>query len=368
MGIVDVTQMWSRDGGTKATDEKDFTFRAHQRTRGFQVLTDDPETSQIDVENAAGLPILGELYPGSTYVRCTNVKVTRLGPIFWLAEATYEGDNEFELNRPIIKKGNKTTSEPLDRDWFGAPIVNVQGEPVEGLSRDVSDTVITVTRNFEEINDDLVLDYLEATNSDVWYGYAPGRVRMTAYTAEQMFRNERDVDGYWRVTATMECRRGYGDTPPAAAWFKRWRNEGLYERVGPIVTIAAPDQTGGTQATAVATVINKKIATISVTNQGSGYTSAPTITISTSGHPGVTGAGATATAVVNNGRVRSINVGSQGDDYNFGLVRAVDDNNVAMTKPVLLKYDGTREYDANNAVFLFAQVYGSLPYNALGLL
>jgi hypothetical protein len=288
MAVVDVTQMWSRDGGSISTNPKDFTFLAIQRTRGFQVLTDDPDTSHIEVENAVDVRELGELYPGSTYARCVSLKPTRLGPVFWLVEASYEGDNEFELNRPIIRKASVTSSEPIDRDWNGRAIVNVNDEAVEGLSRDVSDTVITVTRNFESVNDDLVLDYLEATNSDTWYGYTVGRARLTSYQAEQMFRNERDVTGYWKVTATIQCRRGYGDTTPDKAWHKRYRNEGLYEKV----TIA-------------------------------------------------------------------------GSDY---ILRAVDDAGAPVTKPVLLKEDGTRETDPDNAHFLFAQVYGSLPYNALGLL
>lgn len=39
-----------------------------------------------------------------------------------------------------------------------------------------------------------------------------------------------------------------------------------------------------------------------------------------------------------------------------------------ITKPVLLKEDGTRETDPENAHWLFFQTLGSLPFNALGLL
>lgn len=291
MAVVDVTQMWSRDGGTISTNPKDFTFVGIQRTRGFQVLVDDPDTTQIEVENATGLPRLRDLYPGSTYARCVSLKPTRLGPIFWLVEASYEGDNEFELNRPIIKKGSVTSSEPIDRDWNGNAIVNVNNEPVDGLSRDVSDTVITITRNFATISDDTVLDYLEATNSDTWYGYSPGRAKLTSYQADQMFRNERDTTGYWKVTATIQCRRGYGDTTPAQAWYKRVRNEGMLEKVAG--TMISPDPI-------------------------------------------------------------------------FPAV--VPFTQTPVTKPILLNANGYREDDPENAHFLFFQVYGSLPYNALGLL
>jgi hypothetical protein len=39
-----------------------------------------------------------------------------------------------------------------------------------------------------------------------------------------------------------------------------------------------------------------------------------------------------------------------------------------MTRPVLLKQDGTVETEKENAFWLEVQRYGSLPYNALGLL
>jgi hypothetical protein len=50
------------------------------------------------------------------------------------------------------------------------------------------------------------------------------------------------------------------------------------------------------------------------------------------------------------------------------IVRATDANGQEETRPVLLKADGTRETDPNAAVFIHSQVYGSLPYSALGLI
>jgi hypothetical protein len=47
--------------------------------------------------------------------------------------------------------------------------------------------------------------------------------------------------------------------------------------------------------------------------------------------------------------------------------RAFDDFKQDVTKPVLLKLNGEEETNPNNAVFIHTQVYGSLPYSALGL-
>lgn len=50
------------------------------------------------------------------------------------------------------------------------------------------------------------------------------------------------------------------------------------------------------------------------------------------------------------------------------IIRAVDANQEPVTTPVLLKEDGTRETDVNNAHFLEFKLYQTRPYNALGFL
>jgi hypothetical protein len=70
-------------------------------------------------------------------------------------------------------------------------------------------------------------------------------------------------------------------------------NRGSGYTSAPAVTISAPNQTNGVQATATATITANVVSSISITNGGSGYTSAPTVTITGGG-----GSGATAIAQV----------------------------------------------------------------------
>lgn len=70
-------------------------------------------------------------------------------------------------------------------------------------------------------------------------------------------------------------------------------NEGSGYTSIPTVTVGAPNLAYGTTTTATATVVSNKVSAITVTVAGSGYTSAPTVTISGGG-----GSGATATASV----------------------------------------------------------------------
>jgi hypothetical protein len=63
----------------------------------------------------------------------------------------------------------------------------------------------------------------------------------------------------------------------------------------PVVTIDAPSSAGGVTATATATVAGGVITAITVANRGSGYTTAPNVTIT---DPNGTGASATASLIV----------------------------------------------------------------------
>jgi hypothetical protein len=76
----------------------------------------------------------------------------------------------------------------------------------------------------------------------------------------------------------------------------------------PTVTIALPPF-GGTQATAVASILNGVVTSITVTNPGSGYTTTPSITI-TPAAGDVTGSGASAVAVLAKNSVRINNAGA----------------------------------------------------------
>lgn len=46
--------------------------------------------------------------------------------------------------------------------------------------------------------------------------------------------------------------------------------------------------------------------------------------------------------------------------------KAVDFFKTESNTPILLNQDGEEETDPDNAIWLYAQVYGSLPYSALG--
>jgi len=81
----------------------------------------------------------------------------------------------------------------------------------------------------------------------------------------------------------------------------------------PAVTVSTPDITGGTQATATATISGGGISAIAVTSGGAGYDSAPTVTITPA--TGDTGANATATATMSIPTISGVAISGTGGQF-----------------------------------------------------
>lgn len=280
MSVINWTQMWSKRGGSLSSEKKSAIDQVWSLTEGFQVLAevgDDPEVIKL------GLGIsIGDAHPtvSGVYVKDINPQPMN-SPIFWVVTVAYEGvKNEFSLK---VSWSDATTTEPIDRDITGRAILTFNGEPVEGLSVDVADQVVTIQRPFVSINTYGIAAYRRATNSDTFLGWPPGTARLVGYEASNQFVYG-GIQEMWDVTARIQFRQPYANTTAAQAWYKRWRHEGLYVKVGGVIQ------------------------------------------------------------------------------------RARDAMGQEVTKPVLLKADGTQETDPDAAVFNHSQVYGSLPYSGLGLI
>lgn len=281
MTVQSVTQMWSRNSG-KFDAEKYFTYANKiSITEGYQVVAEIGDTSST-IEQSSLLPRHGTQHSSGRQAYVRNISAEQVGPIFWVATVSYEGD--FQDDLITVKWSDSTTTEPIDRDWNGAAIVTANGEPVDGLTVDVADAVAIIQRKFLSFNAYSYAMYRRATNSDTFMGWPPGTARLVGFDAENTFFVNAPVE-QWTVTARIQFREPYANTTPAQAWYKRWRHEGLWVKAGT---------------------------------------------------PGV-------------------------------IQRARDQQGQESPKPVLLKEDGTQETNADNALFVHTQVYGSLPYSGLGL-
>jgi phage tail sheath protein FI len=86
----------------------------------------------------------------------------------------------------------------------------------------------------------------------------------------------------------------------------------------PTVTLSAPNADGGVQATATAQIVGGGVTTITLSSAGTGYTDVPSVNIVPA--EGDTGTGAAATAVLSGAGVTAVNVTSAGSGYTTATV------------------------------------------------
>jgi hypothetical protein len=285
MAAISVTQMWSKEGGSGESEKYDSFATRFSHTEGYQVeaeIGDSPE----DVLAATGIPAYGERHRSGADSFVISKDAQPLGPIFWIVTVNFTG-SRFDGNVDI-EWTDSTSSEPVDRDYYGRAIQTVVGEQVEGLTYELSDPVVVIRRKFFLFNAYTISQYRHATNSDTFLGWPPGTARLVGISAKNQFKFGMPLE-QWDVTARIQFRIPYMGATAAQAWYKRWRHEGLYYN-------AAIDP-----------------------------------------------------------------------DTKFERARATDIHGQEMTKPILLKANGAQEGIADNALFVYTQLYGSLPYSALGL-
>lgn len=356
--------MWSRAGTDITSDPKNqqstITF-----TEGYQVVHDVGAT-EYEILSAPGLPSVGDPFREMPTSFAKSVKKKQVGPILSEVTVIYEGQSGGSgrpgtglFADPQIELTDVTTSVPVDTDLYDNPIINVNGEPLNGVQREFSDQVLVVTRNYSYWNSYVQSIYRQAVNSDEFFGWPPGTAKVVGLNANLVRRTPEDGGlGYWRVQARIQFRIPYR-TVPAKAWYARIRHDGYLERIDDSVevTLTGPDGTG---ALATACVVKGQISAIHVIDGGSGYQNPPDVSITSA-----SGSGATATAVISGGSVIAIVVNEPGSGYGEGTARAVDGNKQPIGKPVVLNRFGKH---TGEVCWLEIPLYPALPFSALGLL
>ena len=227
MTISSVTRAWSRSSGQGTSDDGNKLTLSF--TEGYQVVH-TVDTTDLELLTAADLPATGSLFPG-TFAACKTIgPITRIGPIYSIVAVSYEGEvgpnvNDSPLNQPPVYKWTDTTSnEAIDQDWDGNPICTVLGETIEGVTMDLADQSLNITRNYALFSPWITHNYRHATNSDPFANYAPGTARLIAFSADSV---SNEGFPYWVVNATIQFRFPY-NTTAAKAWYARTRHQGYY--------------------------------------------------------------------------------------------------------------------------------------------
>lgn len=235
-------KMWSRhDAAVESDDGKKYTSTARET---YQIVCDVGDTVGT-ILAAPGLPRLHDIYPGAAQTRVVAKTPRQISPIFWHVDVAYKGDfgpngaEDSPLNQPpTIKWGKIESDELVDEDLSGKAIVTVNNEPIEGVTKKISDLTVTITRNYAALDLPATHEYLHSVNSDNFLGFAPGVARLVAFDAEEVIAQR--IGGYWQVTAGFQFRYPYRTTPQKA-WYARLLHQGFKVRI-PIVGPVQPGQ------------------------------------------------------------------------------------------------------------------------------
>lgn len=298
MAALNVTPMWSKEGGSGESEKYDSFATKFSHTEGYMVEA-QPGDSAEDVLATSGLsvmdiPAYGARHRSGADSFVDSKDAQPLGPIFWVVTVNYKG-SRFDSNVDI-EWTDSTSSEPVDRDYYGRAIVTYNNEQIEGLTYELADPVVVIRRKFLLFNAYTIAQYRHATNSDTFLGWPPGTARLIGISAKNQFKWNMPLE-QWDVTARVQFRIPYMGATAAQAWHKRWRHEGVLVREPSVEDI------------------------------------------------------------VNNT-----------DPSTWPIARARDNMGQEVTKPVLLTIIGTKETNPDLAMFNYTQLYGSLPYSALGLI
>lgn len=252
MAVIQVTRMWSKQGVSNETsDGRVYTL---SQTAGYQVTTTADATGG-EILAHPDIPKTGSFVSGYPSVIVRKVTPTRVSPIFWIVDVQASGDVGSEasddplLQRAVIRRRSLMAEEPIDQDYNGAPIATVNGEPIEGVTKKIFDMQYTITKNYAYVVDELITQYLDSTNSDTWFGYAPGRAKLIGYAAEEVEYSTKSGVGYYqRVTWDVIVRTPY-NTTPAQAWYARTLHQGFLQKYTAQATVAAMAFDGNQQDT-----------------------------------------------------------------------------------------------------------------------
>lgn len=189
----------------------------YEFTRKFKARSnskfDDAETVR-EQAFVLGLPALFSSHPNNPTALLQSIEPRLTDPPYlWTIDLKYSSDvgdpakfDDSPLNRPTdITFGFQKYQRPITQDVNGLPVVNSAGEAFDpAIEIDDSRPTMTFARNEGGFDPQLPLIYQDAVNSDAFFGFLPGQVKIS--NIQSVFANEGSVT-FWRVTYEFEVRR-----------------------------------------------------------------------------------------------------------------------------------------------------------------
>jgi len=208
---MSVTQIIAK--ATERSGEADSDGRRAYHRR-FLVVVNDPRDGPQTVMLSLGINPF-DIYAGFDYdvdvgARIKRLEVKQRGDDPYYYDVLVEFDSKVEqfpldpLARPtLIYYGFSRYGQVVWQDVFFAPIMNSAGEYYDPPPEvDRSRLQIKMVRNEAVFDPNVALAYQDAVNSDVWFGIAPGLVRVNITGDPQQENGEY----FYQVTYEFELR------------------------------------------------------------------------------------------------------------------------------------------------------------------
>lgn len=233
MSIVNVTKKWS---GPVAGDGSN----GPTATEIFTVLLDASSPyGHVTAKNAPGIPRIQQRHPNvsTLYVTDRNSSVT--APSLYEVTVTYgskeqadtAAENEEPTAQPFhIQKSWEGTTEAVDTDINGDPILNSAGEPFDPpLSAEILDELYVITGWLDDTkaNRDRLDEFNNTVSSDTVYGRGAGRGRMRTAYNRITFGGRRFLE----ITIEILFRKPPEGVTAEQAWDRRVLDQGYRELV-----------------------------------------------------------------------------------------------------------------------------------------
>lgn len=188
----------SIEGDTSLEQRKKFWVRRSRDKITYLVLGDTLSDTRWEIEATAGIPLIGEPYLGGICKRLSSKEITRVRhPVTGYACGLWEVDAEWDNNvneeeeqdpterTPKISWSSETENVVLEKDQDGRALITGAGEPLfYEVPRVVP--VLSVTR-YEPypFDPDVILNYVNHTNSSEFYGAPIGCAYMKDISTEE---------------------------------------------------------------------------------------------------------------------------------------------------------------------------------------
>jgi hypothetical protein len=234
MSVVSVTRMIALTRGDSAIDALTEQWSLQE---SYHVVVTNGTTEDEVLGNEA-IPAKRAAYTGLTYFRVVDRQARRLSPVLWQVDVTYRtlqgtggaGGTESPLMAsPTIEYDSEVSEDDVSEDVEGEPIIFVTGEEIDPPLREERHTpLILIERPVLWVNPEIIADYRNKYNSDLWYGNPPGTCLMRKLKAKSV--RESDFE-YFMVSAAIAIKRGAPNTSDAKAWWRRVRAQGYRVKI-----------------------------------------------------------------------------------------------------------------------------------------